>query len=139
MNLDLAKETQEIKDYILEQIKNQNEKVKLLEIGFQIDQGGLVKAYFDTDENAEPEGSWTMSLEENILERLHWPDLCEEIGYDEMASKIGDLLKTIIFEIKKTGGFDNMPKHSNCQFGVEEMNGCYCWPAYDDRDNENRV
>ena len=141
MHLDSAREASEIRDYINQQIKmlDKDVKVKLVEIGYQVDQCGLVKAFFGLSKDSVPDGSWTMSLADNILIRSHWPDLCESIDYEELTEKIGEIIKSVLSEIRDSGGFDKMAKYPDCQLGIEEINGVYSWPNYDDRGKENGV
>ncbi len=141
MHLDLVRETNEIRDYISQQINtlDKNVKVKLVEIGFQVDQCGLVKVFFGHNRDSVPDGSWTMSLEDNILIRSHWPDLCESIDYEELTEKIGEIIKSVLLEIRDSGGFNEMAKYSDCQLGIEEINGVYSWPYFGDRGKENSV
>ena len=141
MRFDCQREFSEIKSYIEKQITNADkfQNVSFLDIGFGIDQGGLVKAFIDYRKDAAPDGSWTMHLESDVLERSHWPLLCEEYDYEELVKKIGELIKKVMFAIRDEGKFNSLNKNPKCEFGIEEINGEFGWPYYDERGSINCV
>lgn len=141
MKLNIEKESAKIRSYILNEIEkfNKNEKVKLVEVGYQFDQSGLVKVFFDTRVDAEPDGSWTMHLEDNVLDMEHWPDQCEHYEEEVLATEIGELIKTVLLELRSEGAFKRLNKYENCELGIEELNGNYGWPNFEDRGKENII
>lgn len=139
MKFSIEKEASDIKEYITERVAaySNTQKVKMIEFGFQFDQGGIFCVYFDTREDASPDGTWTMKLKGNCLERAHWPEVCEGYEDNEFAQMLGNLIRRIVFELKDSGTFKALNKHENCEIGIEEMNGFYGWPNYEDRGKEN--
>ena len=52
---------------------------------------------------------------------------------DEYVSIFGELLKGVLLKARKDGVFDSLPKAKKCHMGVEEMDGNYGWPDFEDR------
>lgn len=139
MQFNKEKETAEIRKYISDRIadyKNKN-KIKFIELGYQFDQGGMVCVFFDTRENASPDGLWTMNLDGNCLPRTHWPIVFENYDEKECAIMIGNLIKTTLLKLRGEGAFGSLNKHDDCELGIEEINGLFGWPNYEDRGKEN--
>ena len=139
--MDLNKEKESIKSYIKSRIENhpKEEKIGYIQAGYQFDQAGWLCIYFDTEENAEPDGSWTMHIEGNSKEYNHWVTECETQDYEEFGENIGNLIKQSFFELRDEGIFNALNKYKDCEFGIEEINGTYGWPNYEERKNENLV
>lgn len=111
MSLDLENEFEDIKLYIIQQVEclDRTKKVKLIEIGYQLDQGGLVKAYFD----------------------------CDKSDYEILVEQIGETIKTVMLTLIDSGNFNGMNKFENCVFSVEEINGFYGLPTYEEHGKSN--
>jgi hypothetical protein len=139
MKFDAKNEIADIKEYITERVANYSnaQKVKMIEFGFQFDQGGIFCVFFDTRKDAAPDGTWTMKLDGNCLERTHWPEVCESYEEDEFAEMLGNLIRNTVLELRDCGLFNSLNKYKNCEIGIEEMNGFYGWPNYEDRGKEN--
>lgn len=141
MQLDYEREFDEIKSYIVKFIDvfDRSKMIKLIEIGFQVDQVGLIKVFFDCRPNAKPDGSWTQKLDNEYLERSHWPELCELYGYDFIVQELGKIIKSVLLEVREEGAFQALNKYSDCELGIEEINGNFGWPLYEKRGVENVV
>ncbi len=133
--------------------------VTALEFGFGFDQGGWVVLVFDTRPDAEPDGTWNDHIEGNDLERPLWtrafnanaraavtlvlPDGTELVvppgGRDQFAAALGDLLKAVLLKAREDGVFADLPRAARCELGVEEQEGGYGWPAYEERGQDNVV
>ena len=141
MQLNYEREFDEFKSYIekLIDVFDRSQMVKRIEIGFQVDQVGLIKVFFDCNPNAKPDGSWTQVLDEGYLERSHWPELCEFHEYDFIVQEVGEIIKSVLFKVREEGAFEALSKHRDCELGIEEIDGNYGWPIYEDRGVENVV
>jgi hypothetical protein len=131
--------------------------VKMIEFGFEFGQGNWVALVFDTRPDAEPDGEWTRDIDRILLERPKWPiwhklpddaqvyfiNLAgEKIDVmpnpDELICNIvGDAMKHVLLTAREKGFFKPLPKADKCELGVENMEGYYGWPAYEDRGREN--
>jgi hypothetical protein len=58
---------------------------------------------------------------------------------DEYITVFGELLKGVLLKARKDGVFDSLPKAKKCHMGVEEMDGNYGWPNYEDRGKTDLV
>jgi hypothetical protein len=134
--------------------------VALLDFGFQCDQDGWVALVFDTRPDAEPDGEWNSYIEETQLPRPHWqqalmaletgsvdvlmPDgakrkLTDETEFEDFVALFGDLLKSVLLKARADGVFKSLPIAKECHMGVEEQDGRYGWPNYEDRGKEDLV
>lgn len=132
--------------------------ISQIDFGYQYDQAGWVSLIFDTRPDAEPDGSWNSFIEENMFERPKWQEALElletqpveivlpdgsrrvlppEFPEEEYCAIFGDLLKNILLKARDEGVFNSLPKAEHCQFGVEEHDGRYGWPNYENRGQEN--
>jgi hypothetical protein len=129
-----------------------------IEFGFQCDQAGWVALVFDTRRGAKPDGEWNAFIEENRFERPHWQEAFETLeskpvdvvlpdgtkrklsgdsGFEEFVAVLGELLKSVLMKARADGVFKSLPKAKRCHLGVEEMDGGYGWPNYEDRGKED--
>lgn len=166
MDFNLDEERQKIKDYLTQRIKeHEGAPVQLIELGFQFDQAGWFCVFFDESEDAEPDGSWTMKIEENSIQMPLWFeafDVCEDeaILFSEdgeefevdfstteysaspeelFGNVLGETIRGAFLELKEEGITDKLNKAEDCEFGIEELSGWYGWPEYEDRKKENLV
>ena len=131
--------------------------VKIIEFGFEFGQANWVALVFDTRKNAEPDGEWSSGIEKILLERPKWPIWRElpdnaKVHFINLAGKkinvmddpdnlvcsiIGDALKHVLLTAKNRGMFKSLPRAEKCKLGVENLEGYYGWPIYEDRGKEN--
>jgi len=52
---------------------------------------------------------------------------------------VGDTMKHALLTARDQGWFKQLPKAERCELGVENMEGFYGWPIYEDRGKENLV
>jgi hypothetical protein len=135
-------------------------KVGRIDFGFEFGQGNELWLIFDTRSDAEPDGQWTTQVGMvKSLKRPDWPiwhELPEsEIVYfidadgkkinvmnnpDKTICKIvGDAMKRALLAARESGLFEKLPKAPRCEMGVENMEGFYGWPKYEERGKENLV
>jgi hypothetical protein len=121
---------------------------------------------FDTRKDAEPDGNWGeyIHIKGHTLNRPKWTKAYEfskkhtvtfvlldgserkiDRGldgfdtYDDFGDVIGEVLKSVLISARDDGLFDDLPKGDRCELGVEEAEGSYGWPYYEDRGKENLV
>ena len=92
--------------------------------------------FFDTRTDAGPDGTWTIRLSGNSIDMPEWPEFSEQMG-DDFALELGETIKNLAIELRDNGDFEALPRQVACEFGVEEMNGIYGWPRWEDRGQEN--
>jgi len=135
-----------------------NSPISQIEIGYQYDQAGWVALVFDTRPDAKPDGEWNSYIEQNIFDRPHWQEAFEsletepleivlpegstrEISDDtdevECAAIFGELLKKVLLKARDDGVLKSLPRIKDCHMGVEEQDGHYGWPNFDDRGKED--
>lgn len=134
--------------------------VYMIDFGFQCEQDGWVVLIFDTRPNAGPDGEWNSFIDDNVLERKHWheallaledgsvevllPDgkkrkITGKTEFEDFAALFGELLKGVLLKARASGVFKTLPKAKKCHMGVEEQEGRYGWPAYEDRGKDDLV
>ncbi|MFL5339647.1 MAG: ankyrin repeat domain-containing protein [Gemmataceae bacterium] len=132
--------------------------VHMIDIGFQCEQDGWVVLIFDTRPDAQPDGEWNSFIDKNRFERPHWhqallaledgsvevllPDgkkckITGETEFEDFVALFGDLLKGVLLKARADGVFKSLPKAEECHMGVEEQEGHYGWPAYEDRGKDD--
>jgi len=132
--------------------------VHMIDFGFQCEQDGWVVLIFDTRPDAQPDGEWNSFIDENLFERRHWqeallaledgsldvllPDgkprkITGETEFADFVALFGDLLKDVLLKARADGVFKSLPKGTECHMGVEEQEGRYGWPAYENRGNDD--
>jgi hypothetical protein len=165
--LDLRKEFADIYRFIAGRVRSfdpstndgpgDGKLVTRVDIGYQCDQAGWVTLVFDTRPDAAPDGEWNSHITGNWLERPEWldaveanedepvqvvmPDGTERVippeRSDEFTSILGDLLKSVLLQVRTDGVFERMAKAPRCELGVEEQDGNYGWPVYEERGQDN--
>ncbi|MBX7104731.1 MAG: hypothetical protein K1X57_11665 [Gemmataceae bacterium] len=134
--------------------------VAMIEVGFQCDQDGWVAVVFDTRPDAEPDGEWNSYVDEVLFARKHWqralealesgtvdvilPDgakreLTGETEFEDFVALFGDLLKLVLLKARADGVFKALPTATECHLGIEEQDGRYGWPSYEDRGKDDLV
>ncbi len=133
----------------------EGETVHQINIGFAHTQWGFVTVIFDTRPDAEPDGSWNNRIEESSIEVGHWAEasdalyeektveftlrdgtkkkLTEYPDEEDYAELFGDTLKAMLLEARDAVVFKKLPTAKKCHIGVEEHDGRYGWPMYEDR------
>jgi hypothetical protein len=167
MELDLRSDFADLSQYVLRRVQafdpatndgpGEPGPVTRIDFGYDFDQGGWASLVFDTRPDAEPDGEWNSHIEGNVLERPAWVSACGANGRqplrlllpdganralppggeEELAVILGELLKSVLLNARAGGIFAVLPRAARCELGVEEHNGHYGWPAYDDRGKEN--
>lgn len=169
MIVDIRKDIPDFLAYIRERVaqhveaatKSQTaESVTRIDFGFEFGQGNELWLVFDTRADAEPDGHWTMQCGEiRELKRPDWPIWHElpddEVVYfidlngqkinvmdnpdEQICEIVGDAMKHALLVARDQGVFNSLPRAERCELGVENMEGFYGWPIYEDRGNDNLV
>ena len=164
MIIDIRDDLPEFRQYVLHRIEQhldgaeKGSEVRQIDFGFEFGQDNWVALVFDTREDAEPDGEWINMIDEaDYLRRPKWPiwaDLPEDeqVSFINIAGKkinvmkdpdnlictiVGDALKQTLIAARDEGLFQALPKAKGCELGVENLEGCYGWPSYEDRGKEN--
>jgi hypothetical protein len=132
--------------------------VAQVEFGYQCDQAGWVALVFDTRPDATSDGEWNSYIEENLFERPHWQEAFESLetkavdivlpdgskrkiapdtGQEEYVTILGELLKSVLLKARDDRLLESLPKAKRCHLGVEEHDGQFGWPRYEDRGKED--
>jgi hypothetical protein len=164
MKLDLRKDFDDIYAHVVDRVRTfdlrknagpgKGKSVTMIDFGFQCDQDGWVCLVFDTRPDAEPDGEWNSYIEETLFPRPHWQQmgalditlingknqkLVMPTQYQKYANILGDLLKSVFLKARADGVFKALPTAEECHMGVEEHDGAYGWPQYEDRGKEDLV
>ncbi len=135
-----------------------NSPIAMIDLCFECAQAGWVALVFDTRPNAKPDGEWTNYIDENLFERPHWLEAIETLeaksvdvvlsdgkqrkispdtDFDEFVGLFGELLKGVLLKARADGVFKSLPKAVPCHMGVEELEGHFGWPEYENRGKED--
>ncbi len=163
MRLDLRRDFAEVYEHIADRVRNFDPAggnvlggpgpVKLVEVGYEYSQAGWVVVVFDTRPEAEPDGEWTQLIEDNMLDRPLWlaagesdepVTLTDLDGTEvilpadaELAEYLGEMVKAVVVRARADGVFSELPKAVECELSVEHFSGCYGWPEYEARGQDN--
>ena len=162
--IDIRKDVPDLMTYVEQRVEHQltkarsrNKTVKMIDFGFEFGQANWVALTFDTRENAAPDGEWTMHIRSVMFRRRNWPiwhrlarnqavhfvDLSgAEIDVMEdpdtlVCGIIGEALKYVLLTARDRGVFEPLPKSDRCELGVENLEGFFGWPVYEDRWKDN--
>ena len=130
------KETEKkaIEDYLERRVREcpPDKKIHFIQAGYQIDQAGRFCLFFDTRHGAGPDGSWT--LEEDVLDV---PTFLEFEDYERQVESKGEMIKSIVLKYRESGFFKQLNLSDDCDIGIEEFDGGWGWPSYDERKKDN--
>ncbi|NQZ11349.1 MAG: hypothetical protein HRT35_29710 [Algicola sp.] len=123
--------------------------VHLITLGFQLDSPSWFCLHLDTREGAVPDGQWTKYIEGNDCPLEQWsvaleqedvievklPDGGEFQIEDELTTmhiaQVGELFKSVLLKARAEGVLEALPLAQNCTMVIEEINGHYGWPKYE--------
>jgi len=137
--------------------------VSMIELGFYYEQvDGWIALVFDTRPGARPDGEWNSYIEENMLKFPHWLEYLDRMveeevpvtlilhdgtertidpdcDMEEIAGFFGEMLRAALIAARDNGVLAKLPLADPCIMGIEEMEGYYGWPAYNDLLKKGRV
>jgi hypothetical protein len=167
--LDLQNDFADIYEYVVRRVSTFDSRtrkgpgragpIRRIDVGFSFDQSGSVALIFDTRPRAEPDGEWNDYVDGNALEMPHWPEACDANenralkvvlpdgtqrklpsgSCNALAQMLGDMLKGVLLKARSNGVFDSLPRAKHCELGVDEQDGRYGWPIYEERGQDNLV
>ncbi len=145
MSVDLQKDAEKIREYILERVKTFQPKqndgpgkkgkpIQAVYVGYETSQAGWMALIFDTRPDASHDGEWTCHLETpgNMLELPHWSNAEEHAaskgGY---VRAIGETIQAVLLELQAKGEFDSLPLQDDYWLGIEDFDGGWAWTSDD--------
>ena len=164
MLIDIRKDLPDFRAYLIERTQAHPgpDPVSRIQFGFEFGQTNYVVLVMDTRPDAEPDGQWTNEVDsmfdnKTVLLRPQWPIWShlpkdERVRFVDLSGKeidvmddpdeiicgvIGDALKQVLLSARADGLFKTLPKQSRCEMAVENIEGYYGWPKYEDRGREN--
>jgi ankyrin repeat protein len=168
MRVDLSRDAKKIRDYISKRVREQIKQspdapVTRIDLSFDYSHSGYVALHFDTRPNAEPGDERMQDIDEIELKMPQWNKAAEALGEkpvhfllpddskrtvpvdddqfndEAYAALLGEMLKGLLLSARADGVFEKLRKAKRCELGIEDFEGHYGWPLYEDRGNENLV
>lgn len=174
MELDLQKDAGKIRRFIEKRIRNypkydnlgpgnDGDPISLISVGYSLEQTGYFALVFDTREDADNDGEWTLHIENgvNVLRLPKWcaafgkrlqgdcidvtlPDgkkrtLDDSDGSESVARLFGEIILEIMLSLRDSGAFNTLPLNPKAFFIIEEFDGLWGWPDYAKRKSLGRL
>ncbi|MCA9175140.1 MAG: hypothetical protein KDB14_11710 [Planctomycetales bacterium] len=138
-----------------------------MEIGFSCDQSGWIFIHGDERPEHERDGQWTTKIDEDgCIDFQHWIEAIESSfegdaftvvkidgtkfivpAFDEDAEEqsdddpfvvaIGEMILDVLMNAKSDGVFEPLKTFGAVQLDIEDFNGGWGWPEYDDLGKTN--
>jgi hypothetical protein len=115
---------------------------------------------FDTRVPHQVDGAWSHELFA-IIERPNWSEpqsecrargggtlidirgrnhrIGEDYSEERVCAWFGEAMVTLLRQARDQGLFKRLSKAARCEIGVEDIDGHFGWPAYDDRGKANLI
>jgi hypothetical protein len=101
-----------------------------IEIGYEVSQSGWVFVHADRREQHERDGEWTGGLDDGtMLELSHWVEADPE--------EAGKLILKIVQAARSDGVFLALGPPGSVQLDIEDFDGEWGWPKYEDLGKTN--
>ncbi|MCC9600552.1 hypothetical protein LOC67_08265 [Stieleria sp. JC731] len=174
MKLNLKKDRVTLRKYIEKRIRDypvyenlgpgdDEAAIALLTVGYYAAQGGYVNLVFDTREQAEVDGEWTVHIdnETSTCPFPKWNAACEAIyegnavvvtkhdgtevkfpdadDEETIQAVFGDMIVDLITELRDDGTLSKLPLAPNAFMVVEEFDGQFLFPTYETRKTAGRI
>lgn len=127
-------------------------RVRLVQVGYQVDQAGWVALVFDRRADASSDGAWQSDLGgDTVFPLPHWQEAYEAweegravrvrlpggakrtLGRGETRTEImtlfGELLRDLLLEAQANRAFASLPGGQTAALAVEEHGGAFGWPV----------
>ena len=137
-----------------------------IEIGYSCDQSGWIFIHPDERPAHQRDGEWTTSIEdEKLIKYYHWIEAIEasfegkaftvikydgskfEVAFDEdepeedsedpFVKAVGEMILEVLRAAKVDGVFSQLKPFGSVQLDIEDFNGGWGWPEYDDLGKTN--
>src|SRR5262245_16046962 len=123
--------------------------ISAIEIGFQLNQAGLILVHFDTRPKHDRDGSWTNSMDGPVLKVPRWRrayEAAERHGVSfilpdgtakhiapgasdaKVAGVFGRVLLAVIKDALASGTFEPLKLRKSCQLDIEQFDNMWAWP-----------
>jgi hypothetical protein len=133
--------------------------VTAIDVLFDCGNGARVTLNFETRPDYEPDGTWTHTAFME-LGRPNWEQAYEALETeavqfilpngkikklkagveDERYIEVyGEVLVALVKEARDSGVFASLPRAPRCELGVEEEDGNFGWPWYENRGKDNLI
>lgn len=164
MKLNLQTDQKILRAYIEQRIRNYGKEVNdgpgdaqspisLVTFGYYAEQGGYVNLVFDTRQDAETDGHWTLHIEneKNTQNFPEWLSACRAIyngevvsvtrhdgttcdlqesdGDEKIQGVFGDMIVDLMKQLRDDGTLLKLPLAPQAHMVLEEFDGRYFWPS----------
>ena len=161
--VDFRKDIEPIRKHLAARVATQfktRTPVSGITVGFQLNQAGFVVVHFDVRDKHERDGSWTDAMGGATLKMPQWrrayeaaggkgvafvmpdgkaQDLPPDAGDGKVAGVFGMVLFAIVRDAISSGVFASLPLRDECQLDMEEFDGMWAWPEFDDLGRTNII
>jgi hypothetical protein len=111
-------------DSRVREIAASRDAVSAIEIGYEVSQAGWVYVHADCRAQHERDGEWTLGLNDNnVLELAHW------VGAD--SEEAGQMILKVVQAARADGVFSALGPPGSIQLDIEDFNGGWAWPEFD--------
>lgn len=99
-------------------------------IGYEVSQSGWVYVNADTRKQHARDGEWTSGLDNDpLLEMSHW--------VETDPGEAGQFILKIIQSARADGVFSPLKQYGPVQLDIEDFDGSWAWPAYEELGKSN--
>lgn len=161
MIIDMRREAEDLRALLVRRVNEyaseianspQPSSVSAIEIGYYLCQDGWIVVHFDTRPQHTRDGECSNFTKNELIQRPEWqsahdavqqnggefilPDgtrleLPAETSCEALADIFGRMIKDVLIAAKSDGVFNGLPKREGCQMDVEEFDGMWAWPDYE--------
>ena len=155
----LKKRVADYPDYVNIGPGEDDAPITYITLGYQVSQSGWVALIFDTRPDGGPDGEWQAHIGDNCLEFSGWLKAVdalwddgepielilhdgkkETLGQDDdLAAPVGQMLASVLVRARTEKCFHDLPLAENRSMGVEDHDGAFGWPSYDNRFTDGRL
>jgi hypothetical protein len=135
-----------------------DKNISAIEIGYEASQSGWIFIHADSRTSHDRDGKWTNEIaDDKLIKMTHWDqssDDAEEITITDYKGNTTTFLadesdndleiavgKMILNEMRKakTDGLFAELSNKKIQFDIEDFNGCWAWPEYEELGIKNLI
>lgn len=135
-----------------------NKPLSAIEIGYCNVQAGWFFVNFDQRDKHDRDGNWTIRINDET-EMPRWLEFTERSlesdsaqiltllngnqveawDSDDLAREIGTMLVSVVQQAGRDGVFKGLPVSETCQLDVEDFEGQWAWPEYEELGTVNLI
>ena len=132
-NIKPKEDAQAIRRYLESRVKEfeaAGKAVSAVEIGYEVSQAGWVFVHADLRKEHERDGEWTRGLDDGeLLELAHWAEADSE--------EAGMLVLNVVQAARKDGVFAKLGPPGSVQLDIEDFDGEWAWPTFEELGKTN--